>query len=253
MRTRTLSGVFMAGLGLVAVAAGGVWFQMLAVFVAAVMVWELWTMIAPERPVPAVMLAAAVASILSGAFIGDGPHILVFLLLPPVIGTLLQRRERAVFAVFATTIVVSAWGLVELRLSYGMIALIWLISVVVTVDVAGYFAGRMLGGPKFWPKVSPKKTWSGTVAGWVGAAGVGTLFVAVTDAHWSLIWVSVLVALAAQMGDIAESALKRRMGVKDSAATIPGHGGLMDRFDGLLAASLMMLVLVHTAQMPQGL
>ena len=144
-------------------------------------------------------------------------------------------------------------GLVDVRLSYGMIALIWLISVVVTVDVAGYFAGRMLGGPKFWPKVSPKKTWSGTLAGWVGAAGVGTLFVANTHAHWSLIWVSVLVALAAQMGDIAESALKRRMGVKDSAATIPGHGGLMDRFDGLLAASLMMLVLVHTAQMPQGL
>ena len=172
LRTRTLSGVFMAGLGLVAVVAGGVWFQMLAVFVAAVMVWELWTMIAPERPVPAVMLAAAVASILSGAFIGDGPHILVFLLLSPTIGTLLQRRERAVFAVFATAIVVSAWGLVELRLSYGMIALIWLISVVVTVDVHGVFRRKDAGWAEVLAEGQPKENmvWHRC---WLGGGGGG--------------------------------------------------------------------------------
>jgi phosphatidate cytidylyltransferase len=117
-------------------------------------------------------------------------------------------------------------------------------------DVAGYFAGRMLGGPKFWPRVSPKKTWSGTIAGWIGAALVGAIWAAWLDAGWETIGISVALAMMAQMGDIAESAVKRKVGVKDSSNLLPGHGGLFDRFDAMLGAALMLLVIESISEFP---
>jgi phosphatidate cytidylyltransferase len=115
--------------------------------------------------------------------------------------------------------------------------------VVAVTDIGGYFAGRIIGGPKFWPRVSPKKTWSGTVAGWVGAGVVGWAFMAATGMGVALIGISIALSMASQMGDIAESAVKRNAGVKDSSALLPGHGGVWDRFDGMLGASLLLLVI----------
>jgi len=143
-------------------------------------------------------------------------------------------RTRAVL--YFGWVVVAGWGLIELRAG-GMAPVFWLIGVVVATDIAGYFFGRMLGGPKFWPKVSPKKTWSGTVAGWVAAAIVGWLFVPALGA--GIIWLSVIVSFASQMGDAAESALKRAKGVKDVSALIPGHGGVFDRFDAIMGAAFV--------------
>ena len=94
----------------------------------------------------------------------------------------------------------------------------------------------MIGGAKFWPAVSPKKTWSGTVAGWVLAGLFGLYFMQVTGVSWS-VPVAILVAFGAQMGDIAESWVKRRLGVKDSSQLIPGHGGFLDRFDGFVGGA----------------
>jgi phosphatidate cytidylyltransferase len=117
----------------------------------------------------------------------------------------------------------------------------------------GYFAGRMIGGPKFWPRVSPKKTWSGTVAGWVGAALVALVFLTIPGTTAGvLIVLSVAMALASQMGDIAESAVKRATGVKDSSSLIPGHGGLMDRFDGMLGAAVFLSLAQLVIAFPPG-
>ena len=126
----------------------------------------------------------------------------------------------------------------------------WLLVVVVVVDVAGYFAGKVFGGPKFWPKVSPKKTWSGTAAGWVGAAVVGLCYMIFAGGGVVAITVSIAAAMAAQMGDIAESAIKRKVGVKDSSNLIPGHGGLLDRFDGMLGAALLLLIVEQFIAFP---
>ena len=112
------------------------------------------------------------------------------------------------------------------------------------------FAGRIFGGPKFWPRFSPKKTWSGTVAGWIAAAGIGLIFLRISTAGIDLLWISALLAFASQLGDIAESAIKRQAGVKDSSNLIPGHGGLMDRFDGLLGAALFMLLVAQLTDVP---
>ncbi|TNC69497.1 phosphatidate cytidylyltransferase [Rubellimicrobium roseum] len=247
---RAASAVVMIAIGTAAVIAGGVWFQMVTVFVTAVMIWELWTMIEPQGPTRGMLLAALVASVLSGQLALQEGWGLVLFLLAAGGGAATLRRERLTFFGFALAVQVAGWGLVTFRHEFGFFWLLWLIGVVVITDVAGYFAGRLIGGPKFWPRVSPKKTWSGTVAGWIGAAAVGLTFDAFAMTGLWIVPLSMALSLASQMGDIAESALKRRVGVKDSSALIPGHGGLFDRFDALLGASLFMLLVTVILGVP---
>ncbi len=135
---------------------------------------------------------------------------------------------------------------------YGLEVVIWLVLVVVATDVGGYFAGRVIGGPKLAPTLSPKKTWAG-LAGGAGLAGVvGGLYSWATTGTYAeeVITVSLAAALVAQGGDIAESALKRRFGVKDSGRLIPGHGGALDRLDGLMAATVVAAALTFVRQKP---
>lgn len=116
---------------------------------------------------------------------------------------------------------------------------IWLFLVVWATDIGGYFAGRAIGGPKLAPRISPKKTWAGLGGAAAAAAGVGAL-VAWYFAVPALVLAAILgavLAVVAQIGDLVESAVKRRFNAKDSGALIPGHGGILDRIDGLLAAA----------------
>jgi phosphatidate cytidylyltransferase len=252
LTVRLASGAVMASIGVVAIIAGGIWFQMLAVFVTAVMVWELWKMIHPEAATSGMLLAAVAASILSAQVFGptENYEFLILFLVVPLIGAIVLPHERLTFFIFALALQIAGWGLVHFRIDYGFLWLLWLVLVVMVTDIFGYFAGRMLGGAKFWPTVSPKKTWSGTVAGWIGAAIVGLLFMQFTDVTWVILPISMVVSFAGQMGDIGESALKRRMKVKDSSTLIPGHGGLFDRFDALLGASLFMLAAAEVFNVP---
>lgn len=124
---------------------------------------------------------------------------------------------------------------------YGFLSILWAALVVVSTDVGGYFAGRTFGGPKLWPRVSPKKTWSG-LAGGVGlAAIVGAIFSWATTGtyFWEVCTVSAAAAVLSQAGDMGESALKRHFGVKDAGRLLPGHGGLLDRLDGHMAAVMV--------------
>ncbi len=243
LRPRALSAAGMIVVGSASVVAGGVWFQMLTVFVVAVIVWELWMMIEPRRPQSGMLLAALVASVLSGGLAVQEPWGALLFLIAPLAGLWGIRRERAMWFAFSLGVQVAGWGLVIARAESGFAWILWLIGVVVATDVGGYFAGRLIGGPKFWPRVSPKKTWAGTVAGWVLAALVGLVFDLFTRVEAEIVPLSVLLSIASQWGDISKSVLKRRMGVKDSSNLIPGHGGMLDRFDAMLGASLFMLAL----------
>lgn len=130
----------------------------------------------------------------------------------------------------------------------GMLAVSWLFVAVWSCDTGAYFAGRGLGGPKLAPRISPKKTWSGLLGGMLAAALASAGLAAFVD-HGSAVPFAVLgavLALISQCGDLAESGVKRRFDVKDSGALIPGHGGILDRVDGILfaAPALALLALV---------
>ena len=123
---------------------------------------------------------------------------------------------------------------------YGFLAIILLFAVVWTTDIFAYFAGRAIGGPKLWPAVSPKKTWSGAIAGTLGAmlAGIVVARLSAGLSESAVALVSILLSILSQLGDLLESFIKRRFGAKDASHLIPGHGGAMDRLDGFWAAAI---------------
>lgn len=130
--------------------------------------------------------------------------------------------------------------LVRKDLVNGFSALMFVLLVVWATDIGGYFAGRSIGGPKLWPRVSPKKTWSGALGGFAASLAVAAGFAACGFGKMTpLLVVSAILSIVSALGDLFESAVKRRFGVKDSSHLIPGHGGLLDRLDGFVAAILM--------------
>jgi len=154
------------------------------------------------------------------------------------------RRRWASEGVFFTCLVL--WALLSLRAgSEGRFFAIYLVAVVWSTDIFAYFVGRTLGGPKLWKRVSPKKTWSGALGGlFFGAlaGGLTGIFFGLEDIVAISCWAAFLSAVS-QAGDLAESAIKRRFDVKDSGSLIPGHGGIMDRIDGLVFAALVAAIL----------
>ncbi len=137
---------------------------------------------------------------------------------------------------------VASVSLLRISPSYGLAAILWLFAVVWGADIAAYFAGRMIGGPKLWPSVSPGKTWAGAIVGALIGALLGLMLALWTSRPIALFWLGLATAIVSELGDLFESALKRRFGVKDSSGLIPGHGGLMDRLDAFVAACLFAAV-----------
>lgn len=243
LRTRILSALVMIMVGAVEIWLGGTALAALAVGLTSVMVWELAAMTAPARVRTPVTAGVAAGAALMLALVLRGETAVLFLMVPTLMLILTPRRDRRLAGAYALAIMLAGYGLVDIHQKAGGTAILWLVSVVVASDVLGYFVGRMVGGPKFWPAVSPKKTWSGTAAGWIGAALVGAAFAAYAGTGWLLVLLSAVVALAGQMGDIAESWIKRRSGVKDASDLIPGHGGVLDRFDALIGAVVAVMAL----------
>jgi phosphatidate cytidylyltransferase len=249
LRKRLVSAVVLIIVGAAEIWLGGLSFAVLVILLTGAMVWELCTITAPDHHnTPLMMAAIAMASLAATVFFPEQLSGL-FLLVPSMVIALTDRRDRRLSAFYAIAIMVAGYGLIDLRAA-GSLTIWWLVVLVVASDVLGYFAGRMFGGPKFWPAISPKKTWSGTVAGWVGAALIGVAFVIWGGASWALVPLSVLIAFAGQMGDIWESWIKRRCGVKDSSGLIPGHGGVLDRFDALTGAIVAVMLLQLLVPLP---
>jgi phosphatidate cytidylyltransferase len=125
------------------------------------------------------------------------------------------------------------------RAPQGLELLYWVLIVTWTTDIGAYFAGRAIGGPKLAPSISPNKTVAGLVGGMASAALASWAWVQFVMLPLSLLWLAPLFAVAAQGGDLFESGLKRRAGVKDSGTWLPGHGGLLDRLDGLVVVATL--------------
>ncbi|MEO3414241.1 phosphatidate cytidylyltransferase [Roseovarius sp. CAU 1744] len=246
---RVISGVAMALIGAVDIWIGGIIFEITVIGLCGIMIWEAARMFGAEQ-------TAAIRISLLGAAAVTIATVVPFLLVVPIllaaslVGAGQVSRQKTLFTPFAAWILVAGFSVWVLRDEAGLIWISWVVLIVIVSDIAGYFAGRMLGGPKFWPRISPKKTWSGTVAGWIGAAAVGLCFAGPTRAGIALVPLSMLVAFAGQMGDILESLVKRRLGVKDSSNLIPGHGGVLDRLDALLGASMLVMILWLARALP---
>jgi phosphatidate cytidylyltransferase len=158
--------------------------------------------------------------------------------------TLAASRERPASALWygtgAAYLGAACLAFQWLRTDFDRGLVLWLIAVVWATDIGAYLVGRRLGGPKLAPSISPGKTWSG-LAGGVAAAALAGLGAALVDSQGrvaTMVAASMVLALVAQVGDLFESSLKRRFGAKDSSNLIPGHGGVLDRVDGILAAVL---------------
>ncbi len=141
----------------------------------------------------------------------------------------------------------------------GAVVVLWLFAAVWGTDILAYFTGRALGGPKLWPRVSPKKTWSGAIGGLAGGVLLGSvlLVIAGVSLRWQHVALAAMFSVLTQLGDLYESSLKRRFGVKDSGTLIPGHGGFMDRLDGFIfavvAAAAFGALRSGPSQVPSGL
>lgn len=254
LKLRIASALVLGPVVLALTALGGPAFTALAVLAGVVMASE-WATITVGRSwgVPRLVgLAAVGVAVAAGARLLPGLSDATALLvsgLGLLVATLAVRREAiagrpeaTVWAIFGPLYaVVPSLALAELRAApLGLWLVVYLFAVVWSTDIAAYFTGRALGGPKLWPAVSPKKTWSGAIGGLLAGALAG-----VVAAHFAgaprlvpVFFVGVVLSIASQAGDLLESSLKRRFGVKDSGWIIPGHGGLLDRVDGLVAAAV---------------
>jgi phosphatidate cytidylyltransferase len=237
---RVLSAIGLAAIVLFDLWLGGVWVAALAALAAVLMLWELHRMatgdgraLAPALAVAAT--AAAVAVFVTGAAgIGWGA---LFLAPGAALAALVAGQARAWMAggVIYIGFAMAYVTIIRDDPALGLAAVVWLILVVAAADIGAYFTGRLVGGPKLWPAVSPKKTWSGALGGLASALVVG--FATAAVAGWGLRTIAVLsvgVAIASQAGDLVESSVKRHFGVKDASRLIPGHGGVMDRLDGIV-------------------
>ncbi|QFT62907.1 phosphatidate cytidylyltransferase [Roseivivax sp. THAF30] len=250
---RMISGIVLVAVGMTVVWIGGFTFHIAIALIVGLMIWELVSMLDHDRAkTPLVLGVASGIAVLTAGEVSPAVA-MPLLLAPSMLGIGQMSRGGVTFASFTALIMLAGYGMMAHRDDYGLFWMLWLVLVVVATDVAGYFAGRLIGGPKFWPRVSPKKTWSGTVAGWIAAGALGAAFAALSNANYGLVPLSIAISMASQLGDIAESAIKRRAGVKDSSNLIPGHGGLFDRFDGMLGAALFILIAGQIVGFPPGL
>ncbi|PVA11661.1 phosphatidate cytidylyltransferase [Pelagivirga sediminicola] len=248
LNARMISAAVMIVVGIVLLWAGGMIFAAALWVIGGAMIWELARMLGGRVWAPGMGAVAGIALAVAWA-------LPLWLALPGLVcvagfGAWQLPTRRVLFGVYGASILLACHTAGLLRVDAGLAWILWVICVVVATDVAGYFAGRALGGPKFWPAISPKKTWSGTIAGWLAAAVMGLGFGIYLGVGAQLMLLSVLVSVTGQAGDIAESWIKRRAGVKDSSNLIPGHGGVLDRFDAMLGAVLLVGVLWLFGMLP---
>jgi phosphatidate cytidylyltransferase len=225
----------------VAIAWLGGWPWTTLVTLAAIGLYVEWLMIVGMARETRVVATGAVALAISGLGLAAGwidASLLALVLGLAAIAFLSPQRRSWIATGFCYAAAAQiASVLLRLDQTDGVVALILVLLVVWVTDIGGYFAGRGIGGPKLWPRVSPRKTWAGAVGGFAASLAVAAGFAAFgLGKTGPLLLVGALLSIASQLGDLFESAVKRRFGVKDSSHIIPGHGGLMDRLDGFVAA-----------------
>lgn len=240
---RALSGLAMVALALGTALLGGRAFTMFWFLAALAIVWEwqslvgragLWLRFGPGAVALTLAVAFAVWGWLGLALLA----VAAGAALTATVAADGARTAAAFGVVYASSLVLPV---LVLRASVpdGLQAILWLFAVVWGTDIMAYFGGRLVGGPKLWPRMSPSKTWSGFLIGISAGALAGLAVAPDLSPRAAVLLMGLAVGSVAQAGDLFESAVKRRYGVKDTGNLIPGHGGVMDRLDGFVAAALV--------------
>jgi phosphatidate cytidylyltransferase len=240
---RVIAALVLAPLAIAIAYAGG-WLWTALATLAAIGLYVEWLMVVGAVRERRVVVSGGVALAIAGFCLAAGriDASLLALVLGLSAVTLLSPERRhwtaAGFVYAAAAEIASV--LVRLDQTDGLAALILILLVVWVTDIGGYFAGRGIGGPKLWPRVSPKKTWAGAIGGFAASLVVAGGFAALgLGKTGPILLLGAILSITSQLGDLFESAVKRRFGVKDSSHLIPGHGGLMDRLDGFVAVVIL--------------
>ncbi len=251
LQLRVISAVVLAVVTLGLTWLGGFPFRLLAAGIAAAMFYE-WAVMCRtasnrvHQLVVAAMLFGVLFLLISGQSAATILLALAITLAAATAHAAASRQSAWTIAGFAYA-ATSGIALALLRDSDkpGFLAVLFLFAVVWATDVLAYFVGRALGGPKLAPAISPGKTWSGAIGGAVGGVGAGILLAALAGAglSFAIFTTALVLSVISQAGDLFESWVKRRKGVKDSGTIIPGHGGVMDRVDGLVAAAFALYLI----------
>ena len=249
LKARIVSALLMAPVALAAVWFGSPWIEVLTIVAAGIMAWE-WTRLCGAGSFGAtgvLIVATVILAVVLGAARANGLALAVAVAGSGlVLGIGLGRREPApnLTAIGVLWLAVPCIALLWLAREMGTGAIFWILAVVWATDIGAYAVGRTVGGPKLAPRISPGKTWSGLFGGMACAALAGFITARIAGTPpWSLVLLSAALAVVGQAGDLAESSLKRRFGAKDASGLIPGHGGLLDRLDALLAVVATVAVL----------
>jgi phosphatidate cytidylyltransferase len=247
---RVLAAAVLAPLAIALAWAGG-WFWAALVTLAAIGMFVEWLLIVGSAR-PVVVVIGTVALLAAGIFLALGWYGLALAFNGAgLVGVALARaigwRWTAgglLYAAAAQFAAILVRQEPTIEPAWGLSALLFVLAVVWITDIGGYFAGRGIGGPKLWVRVSPKKTWAGAIGGLVGSLVVAAGFAAAGAGRMGpLLLLGAILSVVSQLGDLFESAVKRRFDVKDSSNLIPGHGGVLDRIDGLVAALMVAAVI----------
>lgn len=245
LAARVISALLLAPLAVFTAYVGG-WPFGVFWAIAAVGVWMEWnTLVTGSDNRLIFILGAATLLLALGVAEQDMARVPLFIVLLGAMGVGVfagadRRGWTAAGLVYAGAVLLGPL-ILRRNAELGFVALAFVFAVVWSTDVVGYFVGRAIGGPKLAPSISPKKTWSGAIGGVIAAMTAGVTVASVAGlGNLSIIGVvALMLSAVAQAGDLVESAVKRRFGVKDAGHLIPGHGGLMDRLDGFLAAAFV--------------
>ena len=234
---RVLSGVVLAALAMVGAVLGG-WVAAFLLGIVTAIVHLEWVRLTDRSPWPAAVFTAGLVMAIAIMPLGLVATGLTIVAVAIVAAALTIDAWRTVGVAYAAVLGI---GLLLLRLSldYGLAAVLVVFAVVWATDSGAFFAGRAFGGARLWPALSPNKTWAGAIGGLVAGSVGGLLVAGYLGLAPGAVLFTVIAALsvAAQAGDLFESWVKRRFGAKDSGRLVPGHGGFMDRVDGLVFAT----------------